>query len=113
MERLNVRIVDNLEFVVIDEWLRDGGKVQEDCPEQECKVWNEAAGFLHGRYYVKVRRDSADHHRGVCRYPGNKKYNATVQNDSFSRCGHNARCMFTAEPVLPILFPKPVILYSN
>jgi pimeloyl-ACP methyl ester carboxylesterase len=22
-------------------------------------------------------------------------------------CGHNARCMFTAEPALPILFPKP------
>jgi hypothetical protein len=21
-------------------------------------------------------------------------------------CGHNARCMFTAEPVLPLLFPK-------
>ena len=22
-------------------------------------------------------------------------------------CGHNARCMFTAEPALPLLFPKP------
>ena len=22
-------------------------------------------------------------------------------------CGHNARCMFTADPVLPILFPVP------
>jgi len=22
-------------------------------------------------------------------------------------CGHNARCMFTADPVLPMLFPKP------
>jgi pimeloyl-ACP methyl ester carboxylesterase len=22
-------------------------------------------------------------------------------------CGHNARCMFTAEPALPVLFPKP------
>jgi hypothetical protein len=21
-------------------------------------------------------------------------------------CGHNARCMFTADPVLPLLFPK-------
>ncbi len=22
-------------------------------------------------------------------------------------CGHNARCMFTADPVLPLIFPKP------
>jgi hypothetical protein len=22
-------------------------------------------------------------------------------------CGHNARCMFTSERALPILFPKP------
>jgi hypothetical protein len=22
-------------------------------------------------------------------------------------CGHNGRCMFTSDPALPILFPKP------
>jgi hypothetical protein len=22
-------------------------------------------------------------------------------------CGHNARCMFTAEPALALIFPKP------
>jgi len=22
-------------------------------------------------------------------------------------CGHNARCMFTADSALPVLFPKP------
>jgi len=37
----------------------------------------------------------------------NKKYNAQHKVTVVPLCGHNARCMFTAEPVLPILFPKP------
>jgi pimeloyl-ACP methyl ester carboxylesterase len=37
----------------------------------------------------------------------NKKYNAQHKMSVVPLCGHNARCMFTAEPVLPILFPKP------
>ncbi len=43
----------------------------------------------------------------------NKKYNALYKMIVVSLCGHNARCICTAEPVLPILFPKPVILYPN
>jgi len=37
----------------------------------------------------------------------NKRYNARHTAVVVPLCGHNARCMFTAEPVLPILFPKP------
>ncbi len=37
----------------------------------------------------------------------NRKYNAQHKMLVVPLCGHNARCMFTAEPVLPILFPKP------
>jgi len=37
----------------------------------------------------------------------NKKYNAQHKAIVVSLCGHNARCMFTSEPALPILFPKP------
>ena len=37
----------------------------------------------------------------------NRKYNAQHKVMVVSLCGHNARCMFTSEPVLPILFPKP------
>jgi hypothetical protein len=37
----------------------------------------------------------------------NRKYNAQQKIMVVPLCGHNARCMFTAEPVLPILFPKP------
>jgi len=37
----------------------------------------------------------------------NKKYNAQHKMTVVPLCGHNARCMFTSEPVLPILFPKP------
>src|SRR2546425_2184315 len=36
----------------------------------------------------------------------NKKYNAQHKAMVVPLCGHNARCMFTAEPVLPILFPR-------
>ena len=36
----------------------------------------------------------------------NKKYNAQHKVSVVPLCGHNARCIFTAEPVLPILFPK-------
>src|SRR5262245_29701258 len=37
----------------------------------------------------------------------NRKYNAQQKILVVPLCGHNARCMFTAEPVLPMLFPKP------
>jgi pimeloyl-ACP methyl ester carboxylesterase len=37
----------------------------------------------------------------------NKKYNAQHKVMVVPLCGHNARCMFTAEPVLAILFPQP------
>jgi len=37
----------------------------------------------------------------------NRKYNAQHKAIVVPLCGHNARCMFTAEPALPILFPKP------
>jgi pimeloyl-ACP methyl ester carboxylesterase len=36
----------------------------------------------------------------------NRKYNAQHKVIVVPLCGHNARCMFTADPVLPILFPK-------
>ena len=36
----------------------------------------------------------------------NEKYGAKHTTTVVSLCGHNARCMFTAEPALPILFPK-------
>jgi pimeloyl-ACP methyl ester carboxylesterase len=35
----------------------------------------------------------------------NRKYNAQHKVMVVPLCGHNARCMFTAEPVLPVLFP--------
>jgi hypothetical protein len=37
----------------------------------------------------------------------NKKYSVQQKLMVVPLCGHNARCMFTAEPVLPMLFPKP------
>jgi pimeloyl-ACP methyl ester carboxylesterase len=37
----------------------------------------------------------------------NQKYGAQHKAVVIPLCGHNARCMFTAEPALPILFPKP------
>jgi pimeloyl-ACP methyl ester carboxylesterase len=37
----------------------------------------------------------------------NQKYGARHQVIVVPLCGHNARCMFTAELALPILFPKP------
>src|SRR5262245_5375537 len=36
----------------------------------------------------------------------NKKYNAQHKITVVPLCGHNARCMFTADTALPILFPK-------
>src|SRR6185312_9733193 len=36
-----------------------------------------------------------------------EKYPGRQQTIVVALCGHNARCMFTAEPVLPIIFPKP------
>jgi hypothetical protein len=38
----------------------------------------------------------------------NKKYNAQHKLTVVPACGHNARCVFTAEPALPILFRKPL-----
>jgi len=37
----------------------------------------------------------------------NEKYGAHQQVVVVSLCGHNARCMFTSDQALPILFPKP------
>jgi hypothetical protein len=37
----------------------------------------------------------------------NEKYGAPHKIALVSLCGHNARCMFTADPSLAILFPKP------
>lgn len=37
----------------------------------------------------------------------NEKYGAQHELMVIPLCGHNARCMFTAEPALPILFPMP------
>jgi pimeloyl-ACP methyl ester carboxylesterase len=39
------------------------------------------------------------------RYIG-EKFNAQHKSLVVAACGHNARCMFTADPVLPLLFPK-------
>ncbi|PWU05451.1 MAG: hypothetical protein C5B51_14405 [Terriglobia bacterium] len=36
-----------------------------------------------------------------------EKFGASHQVTIVPLCGHNARCMFTAEVALPILFPKP------
>jgi hypothetical protein len=38
---------------------------------------------------------------------GNQKYGAQHKVVIVPLCGHNARCMFTADPALPILFPAP------
>jgi pimeloyl-ACP methyl ester carboxylesterase len=38
----------------------------------------------------------------------NQKFGARHSVTVVPLCGHNARCMFTAEPALPILFPKDV-----
>jgi hypothetical protein len=35
----------------------------------------------------------------------NRKYGAQHTVVVVPLCGHNARCMFTSEPALPILFP--------
>jgi pimeloyl-ACP methyl ester carboxylesterase len=37
----------------------------------------------------------------------NEKYGAQHKLMTVSLCGHNARCMFTADPVLPLIFPAP------
>ena len=37
----------------------------------------------------------------------NEKYGTHQQVVVVSLCGHNARCMFTSDQALPILFPKP------
>jgi pimeloyl-ACP methyl ester carboxylesterase len=37
----------------------------------------------------------------------NQKFGARHESMVVPLCGHNARCMFTADPVLAILFPKP------
>ncbi len=36
-----------------------------------------------------------------------EKYGAKHKVQIVSECGHNARCMFSSEEALPILFPKP------
>lgn len=35
-----------------------------------------------------------------------EKFGAQHKTQVIPRCGHDARCMFTAEPVLPLIFPK-------
>ncbi len=35
-----------------------------------------------------------------------EKYGARHQTQIVHLCGHNARCMYTSEDALPILFPK-------
>ena len=37
----------------------------------------------------------------------NAKYGAQHKLSVVSLCGHNARCMFTADPTLPLIFPAP------
>lgn len=37
----------------------------------------------------------------------NQKYGAKHQVTTVPLCGHNARCVFTAEVTLPLIFPKP------
>jgi pimeloyl-ACP methyl ester carboxylesterase len=37
----------------------------------------------------------------------NEKFGAHHTVTIVPLCGHNARCMFTADPALPLLFPKP------
>jgi pimeloyl-ACP methyl ester carboxylesterase len=37
----------------------------------------------------------------------NESYGAHHQTTVVVGCGHNDRCIFTAEPALPLLFPKP------
>jgi len=44
--------------------------------------------------------------RAIVRAYVKTKYNAKHQVVVVPLCGHNARCMFTAEVALPILFPK-------
>ncbi len=36
----------------------------------------------------------------------NEKYGAQHKTLVVPACGHNARCMFTADPALPLIFPK-------
>ena len=36
----------------------------------------------------------------------NEKYSVQHETTVVALCGHNARCMFTANPVLPLIFPK-------
>jgi len=36
----------------------------------------------------------------------NRRYGAQHRTVMIPLCGHNARCMFTAEPALPVLFPR-------
>jgi pimeloyl-ACP methyl ester carboxylesterase len=37
----------------------------------------------------------------------NENYGAQHKVSIVSLCGHNARCMYTADPTLPLIFPKP------
>ena len=37
----------------------------------------------------------------------NEKYGAHHKLATVALCGHNARCMFTADPVLTLIFPTP------
>ena len=37
----------------------------------------------------------------------NEKYGAHHTLAMISLCGHNARCMFTADPALALIFPAP------
>jgi hypothetical protein len=36
-----------------------------------------------------------------------ERYGAAHRTVVVPACGHSARCMFTAEAALPLLFPKP------
>src|SRR5262245_34469830 len=70
LEALKTRIVENLRLVVVDERLDYGRKVKKHCPQKECEIWEDAAEPLHGRYYVRVRRDSVYRQPAACRFPG-------------------------------------------
>jgi pimeloyl-ACP methyl ester carboxylesterase len=57
------------------------------CPAMAQGPTRLARGLAYGRYV-------------------NEKYGARHQTLVVPACGHNARCMFTADPVLPLIFPK-------
>jgi pimeloyl-ACP methyl ester carboxylesterase len=57
------------------------------CPAMAQGATRLARGLAYGRYV-------------------NERYGAHHQTLVVPACGHSARCMFTADPVLPLIFPK-------